>query len=64
LVGDEVVGNDVPSKSAEPDGDERGGEAFVAEDCLAAAGCGDAEVGLDEDVWGLGRVEETWVPCY
>jgi hypothetical protein len=64
LVGDEVVGNDVPGESAEPDGDERGGEAFVAEDCLAAAGCGDAEVGLDEDVWGLGRVEEAWVPCY
>lgn len=63
-VGDEVVGDDVPGEAAEPDGDERGGEAFVAEDSLAAAGGGDAEVGLDEDAWGLGRVEEGWVPCY
>jgi len=64
LVGNEVVGDDVPGESAQSDGDERGGEAFVTEDCLAAAGCGDAEVGLDEDVWGFGRVEEAWVPCY
>lgn len=63
-VGDEVVRDDVPGEAAEPDGDERGGEAFVAEDRLATSGCGDTEVGLDEDVWGLGRVEEAWVPCY